>query len=89
MPVLPLFIDVVYIFMQRVNPPHLFDHLNQKLKRMEKSLDFRIVKWHLWCLDKSYVICELKIRSEKSGVKDMVRQKLTKKWCQDVVIELN
>ena len=64
MPVLPLFIDVVYIFMQRVNPPHLFDHISNKLKKMENEMEFKVLKWHLWGLDKSYIICELKIRSE-------------------------
>ena len=87
MPVLPLFLDIVYIFMQRVNPPHLFDHIKQKLSKLENELDFKLLKWHLWSLDKSYVICEIKMRGE-ANVAQKVKEKLMKKWCQDVIIEI-
>lgn len=65
MPVLPLFLDIIYLFMQRVNPPHLFDHVRSKLAKIETELDVKILKWHLWALDKSYVICEIKMSGDQ------------------------
>ena len=77
----------------------------------------RVTNFHLWALDKGYVICELNIdvhgnesaalpgdasqstddltsrrnaasfkREAVDGVKWHIRSKLTKKWCQEVVI---
>ena len=64
LPVLPLFFDVMAIFMHRVNPPHLFDHVRQKVHRMETNHHFTVLKFNLWAVDKSFIICEMKLRTD-------------------------
>ena len=85
-PALPLFVDVCFIFMQRVNPPLLFDVIKAKLRKLEETHSFETKQMHLWALDKSFTICQLKIAIENSEndadrIKEVVRRKLQRKWC--------
>lgn len=127
LPALPLFFDATYCFMQRVGSPYLWDCVREKVAKMERQgitvaienseveMNIRVTSFHLWALDKGYVICELNIdvqggesailagdasqdnltarrgttsfkREAVDGVKWHIRSKLTKKWCQEVVI---
>ena len=67
LPVIPLFIDVSNTFMQRVNPPQLFDLIKYKLEKIQKARDdFTIRQLRVWNLDKAFTIVELSIDNVKN-----------------------
>ena len=81
-PAFPLFFDVTYMFMQRVFSPYLWDCVREKVAKMESNgitlhskenpsmetnINFKVIKFHLWALDKGYVICEMNIDVESSS----------------------
>lgn len=42
LPIIPLFVDLLYLLMQRVNPAHLYDLVEAKLKKMESQHSFEV-----------------------------------------------
>jgi len=58
----PLFLDSIFILIQKVTPAHMstvMEHKMKKIAYIEGVID--VQEWHMWCRDKSHRVCTLKL----------------------------
>lgn len=61
----PLFMDLVYILLQKVHPMELSPIIQREINQVEQKYDI-LIKWHLWSQDMSHQVCTLKSQIQQS-----------------------
>ena len=55
---MPLFLDLIGILIQKVNPDALSRLMSDKVTELELKHEIEI-KWHVWCMDYSRQVCTI------------------------------
>ena len=70
---IPLLLDLLFLFAQRVNPGSLSSLMQTEIRAFQAKYSEVLqeaLEWHMWALDKSSKVCTLKVRVTREGKQD-------------------
>ena len=70
---MPLFLDLIFIFVQRVNPASLSSLMQTEIRAFQSKYSEALqdpIEWNMWALDKSSKVCTLKVKLTPEGKQD-------------------